>query len=795
MTIIAVQCRLSSTRLPRKALLDLDGIQLVEWTLHTLKKVKVDQYWIATDEDSYPILSKIAQDNNWNCFAGPQNDVLERYCLLAEKTGATTILRGTADNPFLFYEAAQKSLIEFEQRNCDYFAFTGLPHGSGIEVFSASAILKARNLTNDPYDHEHVGPSLYNHPEWFSSVYVESPFEWTHKTEKKDVFRTTVDTIEDYRRAHRIISFLNKNNATKPYSANDIFMALESEYVKNPLLFVPTVKEGHGTGHIRRILRIIENLSKKGVCADLLLLEDPSISVKMILDNAMLGKPGMILREYPQKGEYAAIITDYFELEYAIAKKLHEIAPLISIDEGSKNKDYCDFTLNILPPLKKNDNANIFVPQFLEIPQINTKPVNEPKKVLISIGGEDPSHFSALLEEKLTKISKKIGFELVNTQKTPIANLKDHLYEYDVVFTHFGMTAFESLASGCKIVSVATSPIHKELSKQYEILCLEKKDCSENKLLQLLENYTSIDNTVLKNAINANLDVNFVAIEDFILNLSKGTQYSCPICKKNDNPVVSRDSIKTIKKCTQCSLHYISFVIDTELEYNEEYFFESYKNQYGKTYLEDFDCIKSQGFRRLDCIKSLCNPKDSTLLDVGCAYGPFLSAAKDYGFIPFGTDVSESAVQYVKEQLGFEANCVDFYNFSTEKQFDVITQWYVIEHFQDIDAILKIVHKLLKNGGIFAFSTPNVQGITGKCNKKTFFNQSPDDHYTLWDAKSCKNILTNYGFTVKKIVTTGVHKERFPLFLRKLPNPIFLWITNLLKLGDTFEVYCEKGNN
>ena len=59
-----------------------------------------------------------------------------------------TVIRATADNPFLFYEAAEESAALFEEKNlkghCDYLTYSGLPHGSGVEVFSADSLLSVR---------------------------------------------------------------------------------------------------------------------------------------------------------------------------------------------------------------------------------------------------------------------------------------------------------------------------------------------------------------------------------------------------------------------------------------------------------------------------------------------------------------------------------------------------------------------------------------------------------------------------------------------------------------------------
>ena len=51
-TIVIVQCRLSSTRLPRKALYELDGKPLLQWALESMKNVRADDFFVACDFDS-----------------------------------------------------------------------------------------------------------------------------------------------------------------------------------------------------------------------------------------------------------------------------------------------------------------------------------------------------------------------------------------------------------------------------------------------------------------------------------------------------------------------------------------------------------------------------------------------------------------------------------------------------------------------------------------------------------------------------------------------------------------------
>ena len=183
MTVVIVQCRLSSTRLPGKALKTLGGKTVLEWVLTSMKKVKADAYFLAVDYDSFDELSPIAEKCGWQIFQGPKDDVLERFCMLIQKINADVVVRATADNPFLFYEAAQALLEEFntcrQHEKVDYITWTNLPHGSGVEIFDAHSLLLAKQNTTAPYDHEHVGPALYAHKEKFNCLFKPAPVCWS----------------------------------------------------------------------------------------------------------------------------------------------------------------------------------------------------------------------------------------------------------------------------------------------------------------------------------------------------------------------------------------------------------------------------------------------------------------------------------------------------------------------------------------------------------------------------------------------------------------------------------------
>ncbi|MBQ9627166.1 MAG: methyltransferase domain-containing protein [Treponema sp.] len=202
-------------------------------------------------------------------------------------------------------------------------------------------------------------------------------------------------------------------------------------------------------------------------------------------------------------------------------------------------------------------------------------------------------------------------------------------------------------------------------------------------------------------------------LSSFVQELSFAEKFSCPICGRTEgaafDKVVARTRSHTFRRCKNCGGLYLAFSSDSRVQYEADYFGSEYKAQYGRTYLDDFDSIKAQGLRRAKIILSAGHFGGSSgplkspprLLDIGCAYGPFLSAAKDLGFEPYGTDISQSALDYVKYSLGFYCILSSFADFDVKKlfgfeAFDAVTMWYVIEHCRDLKSLLLRVNALLR---------------------------------------------------------------------------------------------------
>ena len=102
-TLIIIQARMGSKRLPGKMMLKLDNYSILEWVIKRIKKVKnkTDILIATTKEKKDNKICKIAKKNKIKFFRGPTHDVLKRFYLAAKKFKPKFVVRVCADNPFI----------------------------------------------------------------------------------------------------------------------------------------------------------------------------------------------------------------------------------------------------------------------------------------------------------------------------------------------------------------------------------------------------------------------------------------------------------------------------------------------------------------------------------------------------------------------------------------------------------------------------------------------------------------------------------------------------------------------
>lgn len=555
---------------------------------------------------------------------------------------------------------------------------------------------------------------------------------------------------------------------------------------KRTVVLYPHLGSKSGTGHLKRLIPFFtdERFITYIIHRDETFAKE-ALS-KFNIDQSKFYHLGHI-SQIPEKIDL--IILDNKDSDRYLFDKLKNIAPILGLDECGDARNFMPYTLDLLPNMDEK-KPNYFNPGLLNLKYRQQSQIDNVENILVTFGGQDPYNLTEKVvdrfkdEFKLTTIIgplfKKNDYGVPKIEKPE--NLKEIMGDFDLVITSFGITAYEALALDIPVVLINPTEYHQNLSDNAGFYSIDLK-----KRLNIKKAISSMKNIELGNEEN---------LLDFVYQLDISSA-GCPLCNRKSNNSIARFKYKSYFYCTHCNIDYLASH-QKITSYDKDYFFTEYKEQYGKTYLEDFEHIKNVGQKRLLKIARRIKKGDA-ILDIGCAYGPFLKACELSGYIPLGLDVSIDAIEYVTDTLGYQALVSKFplsKPLPFESEIKCVTMWFVIEHFIKLDDVLSHVNLLLPKHGVFAFSTPNGKGISGRKNYKDFLSKSPNDHFTIWNHLSVKKVLKEYGFKVYKIEITGHHPERFYSWVkgRFLIN-VFMLISKIFKLGDTFEVYCIKENN
>lgn len=200
---VFLAARLSSTRLPRKALLPLGGKPVLVQAMEALTAVRTDVFALLTDEESRPEFEPLARAAGFEIFAGPRDDVLLRYCLAADRFGVTRIVRATGDNPLVSARQANLCLRRHERAGAELSFLRGAPLGCGVEVVETAALKTANSRSRDPFEHEHITTYLLRRRGEHRVLEWQTPRRW-----RLPEARVTLDTQSDYQFIQRIFAAL-----------------------------------------------------------------------------------------------------------------------------------------------------------------------------------------------------------------------------------------------------------------------------------------------------------------------------------------------------------------------------------------------------------------------------------------------------------------------------------------------------------------------------------------------------------------------------------------------------------
>lgn len=190
-------------------------------------------------------------------------------------------------------------------------------------------------------------------------------------------------------------------------------------------------------------------------------------------------------------------------------------------------------------------------------------------------------------------------------------------------------------------------------------------------------------------------------------------------------------------------------------------------------------------FRFYYCKKLLRN-KNIKVLDIGCGRGEFLDIFKKNSAYVFGTEFSDLSAKNAISKIG-EKNIIIGNNFerllAIKDTFNLITLWHVLEHFDDIDSLKKILNNKLEKNGILVIEVPNIESVQFSINKKNWLYLECPRHVNHFSYNSLNKLFDKNNFQILNYSTFSLEFGFFGMLqsLLNLFTPIPNFLFNVLR--------------
>ena len=202
------------------------------------------------------------------------------------------------------------------------------------------------------------------------------------------------------------------------------------------------------------------------------------------------------------------------------------------------------------------------------------------------------------------------------------------------------------------------------------------------------------------------------------------------------------------------------------------------------------------------------NKAEFKILDIGCKRGADL---EELSFIDkekslYGIDIAFEPLEGVLKRLNFiknlfviqaEAECLPF----GDNSFDIVIASEVIEHIENVAAVMREARRVLNPGGLFIITTPSKYNYTRLIGKllpssarkrmrKLVYHINPgrdvNPHVREYTPEELKKIVENNGFRVEAFMSGVLRVPVWTLFDRFYPL-LIIW-TAIDKFFDKFSL-------
>ena len=227
---------------------------------------------------------------------------------------------------------------------------------------------------------------------------------------------------------------------------------------------------------------------------------------------------------------------------------------------------------------------------------------------------------------------------------------------------------------------------------------------------------------------------------------------ACPICESLRLSYYTTKYDFNMDKCSNCDLIFCNpYPTNKQVSYYYNSEMKKFENEF---FMESFEKRVHIFFPRIEIIKKF--QTKGKLLDIGSSIGIFVESLKQstHSFEVTCCDISDDAYQKLSNRYpNVEIINADYRDLNAKNTYDVITMWDTVEHIVDQNELLRSVKSILKDDGLFFFSTPNTNSFEWVIADTAHVQLLPPGHVNLMNEKNISILLEKHGFDLRGTFT------------------------------------------
>lgn len=230
-TVVIVQARYSSTRLPGKVLFELSGKSVLAHVLERCQAIKNSDLVVCAVAEGaiHDGVAEEALRTGSTVVRGDVDDVLGRYLQAARAVSADVIMRVTSDCPLIDPTVCARVLDPVLANEADFAANNmpaTWPHGLDCEAFTRTLLERAAHEARSDFEREHVSPFMRTAAN-VSRVNVTCPEDQGADPSQ----RWTLDTPQDFEFMQAVFRHLPAGETGWPYAAAKSVLDAHPEFL------------------------------------------------------------------------------------------------------------------------------------------------------------------------------------------------------------------------------------------------------------------------------------------------------------------------------------------------------------------------------------------------------------------------------------------------------------------------------------------------------------------------------------------------------------------------------------